>query len=603
MTGNGQQFSGSGPELRDLFRRNIAVYIPAMLRIIDKDRPVLIPFELNPPQIKFLRRFWQHYAVEQKPFHAIILKARKMGFSTLIEAILFWRTSLWPYMHALIMAHKPQAVQYIYNITKRFYDNLPTDDPYLKPKRKYSNKEELVFKDEKNPEWSLDSSITVGTGKMEDFGRSMTPRFIHMSEFAFFSDPEKMYLSVSQSVPQSDSTIFVIESTANGIGNTFYELWQQAKKGENDFIPFFFPWHEDPRNTNKIPGVEEDADLDKKIWMLEKVTGGVKFDTNQYKGEQELLDKGVTPEQLYWRRLNIRNKCQNNLDLFRQENPSTDEEAFLTSGIRVFNQQKLIIMLNNTGQIYEDRGEITQKGFEPSLSGSWTIYEHPEPGFSYVIGTDTAEGVEGRSYSCSVVLKKSIPLEVVAIYHDIEDPSIYAKKVAQAGYYYNTALINPEENAVGLATIGILKMLYKRFYMRKVAPSHVADKFQLKIGYRTTGRTKPLLLSAIAKEIEEDNLIIPDKNLIKELLAITNEDGDMKPEKGGHYDRVIALGLAIVAVDFVPYKKDEKQNQKSRIELEKELQKLNELLDEDPYNYTLIERYTSILTTLRTRFG
>jgi hypothetical protein len=45
---------------------------------------------------------------------------------------------------------------------------------------------------------------------------------------------------------------------------------------------------------------------------------------------------GLTPEQLLWRRMQIRTQHEDNIDLFKQENPATDEEAFIGSGNPVF---------------------------------------------------------------------------------------------------------------------------------------------------------------------------------------------------------------------------------------------------------------------------
>src|SRR5438552_1479049 len=44
----------------------------------------------------------------------------------------------------------------------------------------------------------------------------------------------------------------------------------------------------------------------------------------------------LTPEQLYWRRMMIRTQHENNIELFKQENPASDDEAFIGSGRTVF---------------------------------------------------------------------------------------------------------------------------------------------------------------------------------------------------------------------------------------------------------------------------
>src|SRR6185312_1228994 len=52
--------------------------------------------------------------------------------------------------------------------------------------------------------------------------------------------------------------------------------------------------------------------------------------------EPELLELGVTLEQLNWRRWAISNRCQGDLRLFQQEYPSNLEESFLSTNRQIF---------------------------------------------------------------------------------------------------------------------------------------------------------------------------------------------------------------------------------------------------------------------------
>ena len=44
-------------------------------------------------------------------------------------------------------------------------------------------------------------------------------------------------------------TMIVLESTANGTGNYFYNEYQAASKGESQFQPLFVPWFEIENNV------------------------------------------------------------------------------------------------------------------------------------------------------------------------------------------------------------------------------------------------------------------------------------------------------------------------------------------------------------------
>jgi hypothetical protein len=50
----------------------------------------------------------------------------------------------------------------------------------------------------------------------------------------------------SKHYPQAPQTESILESTANGVGGTFYEQWQLAEKGQSDYTPIFLPWYIDP---------------------------------------------------------------------------------------------------------------------------------------------------------------------------------------------------------------------------------------------------------------------------------------------------------------------------------------------------------------------
>lgn len=61
--------------------------------------------------------------------------------------------------------------------------------------------------------------------------------------------------------------------------------------------------------------------------------------------ERRLLDGGLEPEQLRWRRWVLETDCRGDSFVFRQEYPSNAEEAFLTSGRPTFDQERMQVLL------------------------------------------------------------------------------------------------------------------------------------------------------------------------------------------------------------------------------------------------------------------
>ena len=160
----------------------------------------------------------------------------------------------------------------------------------------------------------------------DETGRSAMAHMVHLSELAFYPDPEAALTAVLQIQGDGPGTWTIVESTANGAGNFFHQLWLDAEEGRNDFIPLFFPWFEDPEYRMEIPDGSRSE-----------------FEKSLNDEEKELLNRfDLDLEQLFWRRWAIRNKCRNSIEVFHQEYPSTAEEAFLHSGAPVFDIKRIM---------------------------------------------------------------------------------------------------------------------------------------------------------------------------------------------------------------------------------------------------------------------
>ena len=119
---------------------NTKKYIEEYLKIQDKDANI-IPLKLNKPQLKLYNALAEQYR-QGRPQRAIVLKARQMGFSTETEAIIFKKTATAYNIKSGIVTHEVSATNNLFEMSKRFLDNLPLE---LKPSIKKSNAKELVF--------------------------------------------------------------------------------------------------------------------------------------------------------------------------------------------------------------------------------------------------------------------------------------------------------------------------------------------------------------------------------------------------------------------------------------------------------------------------
>ena len=173
----------------------------------------------------------------------LFLKQGRWGLSTLFEGLIYQDTSTHSLKNSLIIAHEDKATSNLFAMSKLFNEELPE---VIRPMIKYSNEKALVFENpindliEKRQNPGLRSKITVATAGTTEAGRSATIHNLHASEVAFFPNARTTMLGLLQCVPDEMSTLVVLESTANGVGDWFHDMWQKAVKGENEYIPIFF---------------------------------------------------------------------------------------------------------------------------------------------------------------------------------------------------------------------------------------------------------------------------------------------------------------------------------------------------------------------------
>lgn len=501
---------------------NTKAYIEEYLKIQDK-KANIVPFKINKPQMKLYNALGEQYR-QGKPQRAIVLKARQMGFSTLTEGVIFKKTATNFNVKAGIVTHEATATSNLFNMFKRFYDNLPEE---LKPTIKRSNAKELIFdNDEGTGLKSTIKCMTAGNGRI---GRSDTFQYVHVSEYAFWEGDKKATLGgLLQAVPYDIDTIAIIESTANGF-DEFKELWDDAVAGNNDFVPVFCAWWEQHEYRLPYDGFEltqEELEL-KKTYNLDN-------------------------EQIAWRRWCIKNNCNGSLDLFHQEYPSCPEEAFISSGKCIFDKEKIIQRMQELkGPIKQgsflfdyDGLKVTNIRWQDDVDGPIKIYREPEEGHPYVIGGDTAG--EGSDNFVGQVIDNSTGEQVATFAHKLDEDQ-YAFQMYCLGKYYNYALLAIETNFSTYPVKELTRLDYTHQYTRQIEDTYT-HKYRATFGFQTNRLTRPLVISELVVIIREHTHLINDIETLRECLTfIKNEAGRAEAMEGYHDDRVMALGISYYA--------------------------------------------------------
>ena len=279
--------------------QDFELFAKGFLKIRSKSGAIK-PFEFNQAQ-RYINGRLDHQLKLTGKVRAMILKGRQQGCSTLIEGRYTHKILTKRGLKGYILTHEQEATNNLFEMTKRYIDNLP---PGLAPIPEASTSTKLYFK-------SLDSGYTVGTAGNKGAGRSQTIQLFHGSEVAFWPHANEHAKGVMQAISRDDGTEVILESTANGIGNYFYNMWLAAVAEKNEFQAIFVPWYWQVEYTANATGFMPTAD------------------------ENTLLDHyardGLSVAHLAWRRLKIA-EFSNDYDVgheqFKQEYPMTASEAF-----------------------------------------------------------------------------------------------------------------------------------------------------------------------------------------------------------------------------------------------------------------------------------
>ena len=267
------------------------------LLIVNKQRKV-VKLKLNDIQARY---------DDERTNRDIILKARQEGFSSLILAQFLIDCLSVDNTQSVVVSHEAKATERLLKRVKYYIDYFYNGNDFIKIPLKYNSKSELYF-----PE--TNSTFYIGTAGQKSFGRGDVINNLHVSEIAFFENPEEFITGIIPAVP--DDGRIVMETTANGF-NFLKQYWEQSRTGETPFTTHFFPWWW--HNEYQIIGEKLGNLSDDEVSLIER------FD--------------VTEDQLRWRRRKM-NEFPNK-EKFQQEYPADEFEAFISSGKPVFNTEIL----------------------------------------------------------------------------------------------------------------------------------------------------------------------------------------------------------------------------------------------------------------------
>jgi hypothetical protein len=174
------------------------------------------------------------------------------------------------------------------------------------------------------------------------------------------------------------------------------------------------------------------------------------------------------------------------------------------------------------------------------------VWKYPLSEHKYVISADIARG-DSKDYSTFHVIDTSAS-EVVAEYKGKMPPDRFAELLAQFGKMYNEALLCPENNSYGYATIIKLRDIgYKKIYSTKKSTAYMADFVPSNdnegAGFATSGKTRTLILTKLEEVLRNRHITVRSSRLYDELKTFVWVENRAQAMKGYNDDLVMSLAI------------------------------------------------------------
>ena len=562
-TGNFSDFSTesgipSGQILKEFFNERFKTDFEfwAFTTIIIQDKLSLkdIPFKLRGAQL-ILLEVLEDMRMAGIPIRIILLKARQWGGSTLVQMFMMWIQQIhkknW---HLAVCAQDDGAAKNISEMYNRAALHYPdgigkiTFKPYARsPKNLVDTKRGGI--------------IGVGSINNPDQFRSYNYPMNHISESGIWEDTPKrtakgLVSSLRSSVPNVPYSLIVNESTAKGVGTFFHDEWLAAVNGKSRYRSVFVPWYKIDLYQEKIKDysvfINTMTEYDKFCW-----------------------DEGATLEGINWYR-NYKEGENYDDNQMNEEYPTTPEEAFISTGSRIFPYQYIKQARINTrppiaiGDI-QPAGLTNKEAFKDikfhenkNLKYGLKIWKFPEPyvtikGKRYFVtnrycGFADIGGIHrDADYSCLKIYDRYWMLfggnpETAAMWHGHLDQDLVSWKFAQLGYWYQMMLLAIESNSLrkektdGDYFITVLDNIAKVYNNLFIRNNHekIDSDFMPKYGFHTGQGNKDMIITNLLGNFRDDTITEKEKETFDECDTFERKpDGTMGAVQGKKDDRVI----------------------------------------------------------------
>ena len=478
-----------------------------------------VPLELFPDQISLLQDYEEYN-------ENIALKYRQAGVSTVTAAWISKRIAFAKKTKPekiLIIANKLDTSMEMANKIRMFIGQWPSWVG-------------IDFSSDKNSQkhYKTNNGCEVkAVATSKDALRGFTPTILVFDEAAFIDADSDFWAACMASLSTGGKVIVV--STPNGYDPIYYEIYNQASRGMNDFKISEMFWFRDPRYTKDLYIVKTQDIvhylLNKEEYPKESIISweNIPFEDRNYEELKIMMDSGYKPCSSWFEGMVKKLK-------YDKRKISQELECnFLGSGDSVFDS--LLMQKVKENMIREPQNKM--------IGNSLWIWKEPVMNHKYVMGVDVSRG-DSEDFSSFQIIDFD-EREQVAEYVGKLPPDTMAEICYKWGNMYNCFIVIDITGGMGVSTSRKLQeMGYKNLYVDGIDLAN-KWKYDPKALDKIPGlnfNNKRVQIIASFEEAMRHQFKIYSMRLFNEMNTFVYVNGRPDHQKGQHDDLIMSIAMA-----------------------------------------------------------
>ncbi len=499
--------------------KNTPYALKTYLQTYDNTVSQYVPLELFPDQVSLLEDY-ENYNEN------IALKYRQAGVSTVTAA---WASKKLVFASKkkpekiLIIANKLDTAVEMANKIRGFTEQWP-------------NWTGVGFSSEKNSQrhYKLTNGCEVkAVATSRDALRGYTPTILVFDEAAYIEADSDFWAACMASLSTGGKVIVV--STPNGYDPIYYEIYDQALRGMNEFKISEMYWFKDPRYTKDLQLLKVE-DLVHYYLNREEYSNVETIDYSNVEPRKrdfneikEKMAAGFKPTSSWFEGMVKKLK-------YDKRKVSQELECnFLGSGDNVFDSKQLQDIHHN----------MLKEPINKMMGGALWIWKEPIQGHKYIMGVDVSRG-DSEDFTSMIIIDFDEREQVLEYIGKIP-PDVAAEIAYKWAMMYNAFIVIDITGGMGVSTARKLQeMGYKNLYIDGVEMGN-KWKYDPKALDKIPGinfNNKRVQIISSFEECMRHGFRIYSNRLFNEMNTFIYINGRPDHQKGHHDDLIMAIAMA-----------------------------------------------------------